>query len=152
VPLNLEKREIIMTEIVELEFPALPESLSCLSVGTVAIGGMIPLSIDKIEELRQAVLEGCSIIAREVYASGGSEDRTVSIIFRLDPSSKVEVEIRDEIDAFNPQPPENRTDRFLSIMIIKALMKDVKLENIASGGSRLTMSKYILSDEVIANH
>lgn len=141
-----------MTQIVELKFPALPEGLSCLSVGTVAIGGMIPLSIDKIEELRQAVLEACSIIAREAYASGVLEDRTVSIIFRLYPSSRVEVEIRDEIDAFDPQPPEDRTDRFLSVMIMKALMKDVKLENIASGGSRLTMSKYILSDEVITRH
>jgi anti-sigma regulatory factor (Ser/Thr protein kinase) len=152
VPSNLEKGEIMMTEIVELKFPALPESLSCLSVGTVAIGGLIPLSIDKIEELRQAVLEACSIIAREAYTSGVSEDRTVSITFRLDPSSRVEVEIRDEIDAFDPQPSENRTDRSLSIMIIKALMKDVKLANITSGGSRLTMSKYIFSDGVITEH
>ena len=141
-----------MTEIIELEFPALPEGLSCLSVGTVAIGGLIPLSTDKIEELRQAVLEACSIIARKTCASGVFEDRTVSIIFRLDPRSRVEIEVKDEIDAFDPQPPEDRTDRFLSIMIIKTLMKDVKLESIASGGSRLTMSKYILSDEVIANH
>jgi anti-sigma regulatory factor (Ser/Thr protein kinase) len=151
-PLNLERGEIIMTEIVELKVPALPEGLSCLSVGTVAIGGLIPLSTEKIEELRQAVLEACFIIAREGYASGGSEDRTISIIFRLDPRSKVEIEVKDEIDAFDPHILENRSDRFLSIMIIRGLMKDVKLENIASGGSRLTMSKYILADEVIGNH
>lgn len=135
-----------MTKNIKLKFPVLYDNSSCFSIATIAIGSLIPLPVDKIEELRQAVIEACSIIVRDVYKTGGVEDRGISILFKMDSSSKAEVLIKDEGDVFDPQQSETSADRLLSLMIIKSLMKDVKLEDLGSDGSMLTMTKYIFSE------
>lgn len=134
-----------MTEVVKLKFPVFPENLPCASVTVVAIGSMISLGIDRIEELKQAVLEGCFMVMRHAYESGIYRDRDICIIFRLDADSKIEVTVKDKSDAFDPQRSENRSDMLLSMTIIDALMNNVKLEHAAHGGSRLTMTKYLYS-------
>ncbi|GEM_PF-2970624 len=132
--------EIFMMENVRLEFPCLLHYVPYLSLCTVAVGSQMSLGTDQIEEFRKSVLEAYFLI----YRNRVSADRTMSVNFKWYPGSEIVVELTEKVNQIRSEKTKklNEIPYFsTSILVLKALMGCITLENNAAGEWKLILTK-----------
>ena len=133
---------------VKLTLP-MSQDLELSAVKTVAsVAGAMQMSPDKIDEVRQAVVEAF-INAREYsHAEDGLVYMTFTVLGETEPQI-LQVKVRDTGRGFDPTGVEKpdigakiggENKRGWGLTIIRGLMDDVKIES-GSEGTTVTMSK-----------
>ena len=125
---------------VRLEFPCSLRYIPYLSLCTVAVGSQMSLGTDQIEEFRQSVLEAYFLI----YRNRVSADRTMSVNFKWCPGSEIVVELTEKVDQIRSEKTKDLNDMpyfSTSMLVLKALMGYIALENNAAGEWKLILTK-----------
>jgi len=138
-----ERREVHLT------IPVAPDMEIAATALVSALGELMDLGRDKIEEVKFAVVESCI----NAFEHSDTPDKRVEIDFISDVGNGrayFEVGIRDSGKGFRPlevQPPEisqklkSTRKRGWGIKIIESLMDDVRIES-NEHGTRIVMRKY----------
>jgi len=98
------------------------------------------LGTDQIEEFRKSVLEAYFLI----YRNRVSADRTMSVNFKWYPGSEIVVELTEKVNQIRSEKTKklNEIPYFsTSILVLKALMGCITLENNAAGEWKLILTK-----------
>jgi serine/threonine-protein kinase RsbW len=142
---SVERREVHLT------IPVAPEMEIAATAQVAALGEMMEMGRDKIDEVKMAVVEACI----NAFEHSATPDRKVELAFRVGAEeggrgAYLEVDVVDSGHGFDPtrlKTPEivaalrSSRKRGWGIKIIESLMDDVRIES-GEQGTRIVMRKY----------
>ena len=132
-----------MTQVVELEIPALPEFVGIARMAVAALAGVRPgLEYERVDDLRIVVSEACTS-AIEAFAAAG-RDRAARVRLRChDGPDRLEVAIAGPVGAFDSALAGNESDddSGFRISLIRALVDEAEVQP-GPTGSELRLVLY----------
>ncbi len=141
---GFERREL------HLSIPVAPDMEMAATAQVTALGELLDMTRDKIDEMKMAVVEACI----NAFEHSGTPDRRVELDFTLDElegRAFLQIGVRDGGHGFDPsripQPnlaaklTQSGRKRGWGIKIIESLMDDVTIES-NEHGTRILMRKY----------
>ncbi len=125
-----------MTQVVDLEIPALPEFVGIARMAVAALAGVRPgLDYDRVDDLRIVVSEACT---SAIEAFGGPGDKARVRLRCHDGPDRLEVAIAGPAGAFDSTVagPDVDDDGGFRISLIRALVDEADVQS-TPGGSEL---------------
>ncbi|MGH9041279.1 MAG: ATP-binding protein [Acidimicrobiia bacterium] len=132
-----------MTQVVELEIPALPEFVGIVRMAVAALAGVRPgLDYDRVDDLRIVVSEACTS-AIEAFGDAPPSGSSRVRLRCHDGDDRLEVAISGPTGAFDSTvgSPDAEDDAGFRISLIRALVDEAGVSAVA-GGSELRLVLY----------
>ena len=138
-----------MTQVVELEIPALPEFVGIARMAVAALAGVRPgLDYDRVDDLRIVVSEACT---SAIEAFGLPADDKARVRLRCqDGPDRLEVAIAGPAGAFDSavDSPEAEDNGGFRISLIRALVDEADVSATAAGSElRLVVYRLVAGDD-----
>lgn len=124
-----------MTEVVELEIPALPEFVGIARMAVAALASVRPgLEYERVDDLRIVVSEACTS-AIEAFGLSAVDPPARVRLRCQDGPDRLEVSIAGPAGAFDSAVASNRNenDSGFRISLIRALVDETDVQTTASG-------------------
>ncbi len=143
------------TQKVILNLPATAEFVDVVRLNLYGIASKMGFSYEDIEDMKVAVSEACN---NSVLYAYGQDDGHIDVIFEIGEET-LSITVEDEGESFETvkEMADQNTlhDKELSdvqigglgFYLMQALMDDVRIENVAGQGTRVTMSKSLARSE-----
>ena len=134
-----------MTEVVELEIPALPEFVGIARMAVAALAGVRPgLEYDRVDDLRIVVSEACTS-AIEAFGNSSAESPARVRLRCQDGPQRLEVSIEGPAGAFDAVASEDEgSDSGFRISLIRALVDQADVQSTPSGSElRLVVHRQV---------
>ena len=140
----------VETREVHLTIPVAPEMEIAATAQVAALGELMELERDKVDEVKMAVVEACI----NAFEHSGTPDHKVELDFRIGVADGnrvyLEVGVADAGKGFDPAPVappalaeklKSNRKRGWGIKIIESLMDEVRIES-GKDGTKIVMRKY----------
>jgi serine/threonine-protein kinase RsbW len=143
------------TQKVILNLPATAEFVDVVRLNLYGIASKMGFSYEDIEDMKVAVSEACNNSVLYAYGQDGGH---IDVIFEIGQET-LSIIVEDEGESFETvkEAADQTTlhDKELSdvqigglgFYLMQALMDDVRIENVAGQGTRVTMSKSLARSE-----
>jgi anti-sigma regulatory factor (Ser/Thr protein kinase) len=139
-----------VTQLVELEIPALPEFVGIARMAVAALAGVRPgLDYDRVDDLRIVVSEACTS-AIEHFGTSGSESPGRVRLSCEDGPDRLAVSIAGPAGAFDAALADGADDEHAGfrISLIRALVDEADVQTTASGSElRLILHRGVAGDD-----
>ncbi|MDQ3943779.1 MAG: ATP-binding protein [Actinomycetota bacterium] len=139
-----------MTEVVELEIPALPEFVGIARMAVAALAGVRPgLEYDRVDDLRIVVSEACTSAIEAYSATAGAPLARVRLHCHDGPE-RLEVAIAGPAGAFDSAVagPDVEEDSGFRISLIRALVDEADVQATAAGSElRLVVHRQVAGSD-----
>lgn len=125
------------TDRVTVSLPARPEFVAICRLALAGLGSSTGLDLEQVADLKLAVTEACThVIGREQGACG-----SLQVDFEVSPD-RWTIEVRGEPGSQNgPWQPSALADEDLGLVVMRALVDEVSLEESHDSGAVLRLVK-----------
>ena len=127
---------------VELKIPSLPEFVAVARLAVAAIASRMDFPYDAVDDIKVAVGEACTNAIEHAACSDPPEGE-INISCYLEQDALV-IEVDDRGPGFDPHlcaEPDVLSGGGLGLILIQALMDEVKLTSLAGQGTQVRMIK-----------